>query len=71
MKTKNSIANFLEENQDEYFCQFCTKPKETLSKICKCSGEYFKLRDFNFDTQFSICKEVLKSKKTDTGEDFV
>jgi hypothetical protein len=65
MKIKNSIANFIEDNQDEYFCQFCTKPKAALSKNCECSGEFFKLRDFDFDTQFSICKTITEQKKTD------
>jgi hypothetical protein len=27
MKLKHTIAAILEENQDELFCPFCTKPK--------------------------------------------
>jgi len=60
---KNSIGQILEDNQDEYFCQFCTMPKVALLPICSCSGNWFKLRDFDFDTQFSIASTIFHSQK--------
>jgi len=63
MKMKNSIGQILEENQDEFFCQFCTHPKVGLFPICSCSGNWFRLRDFDFDTQFSIAKTIFDNNK--------
>ena len=63
MKLKNTIATILEESQDEYFCQFCTKPKVGSLPICSCSGNWFKLADFDFDTQFSIASTIFHSQK--------
>jgi hypothetical protein len=63
MKLKTAIATILEENQNEYFCQFCTNPKVATTPICSCSGNWFKLCDFDFDTQFSIASTILNSKK--------
>jgi len=67
MKLKNSIGQILEENQDEFFCQFCTSPKVALLPICSCSGNWFKLRDFDFDTQFSIAKTIFDNYKKGTS----
>ena len=63
MKLKHTIAAILEENQDELFCQFCTKPKVAALPICSCSGNWFKLADFDFDTQFSIAQQIFNSQK--------
>ena len=63
MKLKNTIATILEESQDEYFCQFCTKPKVATLPICSCSGNLFKLCHFDFDTQFSIAQQIFNSQK--------
>jgi hypothetical protein len=63
MKLKNTIATILEESQDEYFCQFCTKKKITFYPVCSCSGNFFKLSDFDFDTQFSIAQQIFNSQK--------
>jgi len=63
MKMKNSVGQILEENQDEFFCQFCTKPKITFYPICSCSGNWLKLRDFDFDTQFSIAQTIFNKHK--------
>jgi hypothetical protein len=63
MKLKNTIATILEESQNEYFCQFCTKKKITFYPICSCSGNFFKLADFDFDTQFSIASTIFHSQK--------
>jgi len=63
MKLKNTIAMILEENQNEYFCQFCTKPKVAALPICSCSGNWFRLSDFDFDTQFSIAQQIFNSQK--------
>ena len=63
MKLKHTIAAILEENQDEYFCQFCTKHKVATLPICSCSGNWFKLADFDFDTQFSIAQQIFNSQK--------
>jgi ribosomal protein L37AE/L43A len=63
MKMKNSVGQILEDNQNEYFCQFCTKPKVATAPICSCSGNWFKLSDFDFDTQFSIASTLLNSQK--------
>jgi hypothetical protein len=63
MKLKHTIAAILEENQDEYFCQFCTKPKVATLPICSCSGNWFKLADFDFDTQFSIASTIFNLQK--------
>jgi len=63
MKLKHTIAAILEENQDEYFCQFCTKKKITFYPVCPCSGNFFKLADFDFDTQFSIASTIFYSQK--------
>jgi len=63
MKLKHTIAAILEENQDEYFCQFCTKRKVATLPICSCSGNWFKLADFDFDTQFSITQQIFNSQK--------
>ena len=63
MKLKNTIATILEESQDEYFCQFCTKKKITFYPVCSCSGNFFKLSDFDFDTQFSIASTIFYSQK--------
>jgi hypothetical protein len=63
MKLKHTIAAILEENQDELFCQFCTKHKVATLPICSCSGNWFKLADFDFDTQFSIASTIFHSQK--------
>jgi len=63
MKLKHTIAAILEENQDEYFCQFCTKHKVGSLPICSCSGNWFRLSDFDFDTQFSIASTIFYSQK--------
>jgi len=63
MKIKNSVGQILEDNQDEYFCQFCTNPKVASLPICSCSGSWFKLRDFDFDTQFSIAQTIFNKHK--------
>lgn len=63
MKLKHTIAAILEENQDELFCQFCTKPKVSTLPVCSCSGNWFKLADFDFDTQFSIAQQIFNSQK--------
>ena len=63
MKLKHTIAAILEENQDEYFCQFCTKPKVAILPVCSCSGNWFKLSDFDFDTQFSIAQQIFNLQK--------
>jgi hypothetical protein len=63
MKLKHTIAAILEENQDELFCQFCTKHKVANLPICSCSGNWFKLADFDFDTQFSIASTIFHSQK--------
>jgi len=63
MKLKNTIATILEESQNEYFCQFCTKPKVATLPICSCSGNWFRLSDFDFDTQFSIAQQIFNSQK--------
>jgi hypothetical protein len=63
MKLKHTIAAILEENQDELFCPFCTKPKGDEVDCCDQSGTWFKLNDFDFDTQFSIASTILNSKK--------
>ena len=63
MKLKHTIAAILEENQDELFCQFCTKPKVATLPICYCSGNWFRLADFDFDTQFSIASTIFNSQK--------
>jgi ribosomal protein L37AE/L43A len=63
MKLKHTVAAILEENQDEYFCQFCTKPKVENVPVCSCSGNWFKLSDFDFDTQFSIAQQIFNSQK--------
>lgn len=60
---KNSVGRIIEDNQDEYFCQFCTNPKVAFLPICSCSGTWFKLRDFDFDTQFSIAKTIFDNSK--------
>jgi len=54
MRLKHTIAAILEENQDELFCPFCTKPKGNEIDCCDQSGTWFKLSDFDFDSQFSI-----------------
>lgn len=70
MRLKHTIAAILEENQDELFCPFCTKPK-TTETCCDSSGTWFKLADFDFDTQFSIAQQIfnlqkgIPTKKTD------
>jgi hypothetical protein len=63
MKMKNSVGQILEDSQDDEFCQFCTNPKIATLPICSCSGNWFKLRDFDFDTQFSIAQQIFNSKK--------
>ena len=63
MKLKHTIAAILAENQDELFCQFCTKPKVGSLPICSCSGNWFRLADFDFDTQFSIAQQIFNSQK--------
>ena len=60
---KNSVGQILEDNQNEYFCQFCTKPKVATAPICSCSGNWFKLSDFDFDTQFSIASTIFNLQK--------
>jgi len=69
MKLKNTIATILEESQDEYFCQFCTKRKVATLPICSCSGNWFKLADFDFDTQFSIAQQIFNSQKGTTNKE--
>jgi len=68
MKMKTAVGQILEDNQDEYFCQFCTKPKFATSPICFCSGNWFRLRDFDFDTQFSIAKTIFDNNKKGTSD---
>jgi len=63
MKLKHTIAAILEENQDEYFCQFCTKPKGDEVDCCDQSGTWFKLNDFDFDTQFAIASTIFNLQK--------
>ena len=69
MKLKNTIAAILEENQDELFCQFCTKHKVATLPICSCSGNWFRLSDFDFDTQFSIAQQIFNSQKGTTNKE--
>ena len=63
MRLKNTVAAILEENQDELFCPFCTKPKGNEIDCCDQSGTWFKLSDFDFDTQFSIAQKIFNSQK--------
>jgi hypothetical protein len=63
MRLKDTIATILEENQNEYFCQFCTKKKITFYPVCQCSGNFCKLSDFDFDAQFSIAQQIFNSQK--------
>ena len=63
MKLKHTIAAILEENQDELFCPFCTKPKGNEIDCCDQSGNWFKLCHFDFDTQFSIAQQIFNSQK--------
>ena len=63
MKLKHTIAAILEENQDELFCPFCTKPKGSEIDCCDQSGTWFKLNDFDFDTQFAIASTIFNLQK--------
>ena len=63
MKLKHTIAAILEENQDELFCPFCTKPKGDEVDCCDQSGTWFKLNDFDFDTQFAIAQQIFNLQK--------
>ena len=63
MRLKHTIAAILEENQDELFCPFCTKPKGDEIDCCDQSGNWFRLRYFDFDTQFSIAQQIFNSQK--------
>jgi len=63
MRLKHTIAAILEENQDELFCPFCTKPKGDEIDCCDQSGNWFKLRHFDFDTQFSIAQQIFNLQK--------
>ena len=63
MKLKHTIAAILEENQDELFCPFCTKPKGDEVDCCDQSGTWFKLNDFDFDTQFAIASKIFNLQK--------
>lgn len=63
MRLKNTVATILEENQNELFCPFCTKPKGNEIDCCDQSGTWFKLSDFDFDTQFSIAQQIFNSQK--------
>jgi hypothetical protein len=63
MKLKHTIAAILEENQDELFCPFCTKPKGDEVDCCDQSGTWFKLNDFDFDTQFAIASTIFNLQK--------
>ena len=63
MRLKHTIAAILEENQNELFCPFCTKSKGDEVDCCDQSGTWFKLADFDFDTQFSIASKIFNLQK--------
>ena len=63
MRLKHTVATILEENQNELFCPFCTKPKGNEIDCCDQSGTWFKLSDFDFDAQFSIAQQIFNSQK--------
>ena len=63
MKLKHTIAAILEENQNELFCPFCTKPKGSEISCCDSSGTWYRLADFDFDTQFDIAKQLFNLQK--------
>ena len=63
MKLKHSIAAILEENQDELFCPFCTKHKGSEISCCDSSGTWYRLADFDFDSQFAIASTIFNSQK--------
>jgi hypothetical protein len=58
MKLKHTIAAILEENQDELFCPFCTKPKGAEIDCCDQSGTWFKL------TTLTLIPNSLSPKKS-------